>query len=160
MTKSKPGLAIPYTQAASLASLLVFSRSAANDGSIISNNPLTPPAPTHPESPSFHLPVEPRGRHADPDRGWRLARQGRIARPKIQLFFHVVDVVIEGATHVVKKVATAASQGAQKVMAVCTEMATNAFREARRTVSEATTAAATLCNWVTGWFNSRPGWGW
>jgi hypothetical protein len=77
-----------------------------------------------------------------------------------QLLEKVVDVVIEGATHVVKKVATAASKGTQQVMAVCTDMATNAFREARRTVSEATTAAATLCNWVTGWFNRRLGWGW
>jgi len=81
-------------------------------------------------------------------------------RGAFQLLEKVVDVVIEGATRVVKKVASAASQGAQQVMAVCSEMATQAFREARRTVSGANSAAATLCNWVTGWFNGRPGWGW
>jgi hypothetical protein len=80
-------------------------------------------------------------------------------RGAFQLLERLVDVVIEGATSVVKKVASAASQGAQQVMAVCTDMATRAFREARRTVSGATTAAATLCHWVTGWFNGRPGWG-
>ncbi len=81
-------------------------------------------------------------------------------RGAFQLLERMVDVVIEGATRVVKKVATAASNGAQQVMAICSEMATRAFRKARRTVNGATTAATNLCNWVTGWFNRQLGWGW
>lgn len=74
-------------------------------------------------------------------------------RRAFQLLEKVVDVVIEGASRVVKQVATAVSEGARQVLQVCTQMATTAFRATRRAVSGAARVAGNLCSWVTGWFS-------
>lgn len=79
-------------------------------------------------------------------------------RGAFQLLEKVVDVVIEGATRVVKRVATASSEGAKQVLEICTNMATRAFRKTRKAVDGATNVAATLSKWVTGWFRGPEGW--
>ena len=73
-------------------------------------------------------------------------------RKAFQLLEKVVDVVIEGASHVVREVVAAASPGAKRVLQVCSEMATIAFRATGQAVSGAARAAGNLCNWVIGWF--------
>lgn len=76
-------------------------------------------------------------------------------RRAFQLLEKVVDVVIEGASRVVKHVVSSASEGARQVLQVCTRMATSAYRATHQAMSGAATAAGNLCSWVTGWFN-RP----
>ncbi|MEB3332605.1 MAG: hypothetical protein VKI83_08950 [Synechococcaceae cyanobacterium] len=74
-------------------------------------------------------------------------------RRAFQLLEKVVDVVIEGASRVVKHVVSSASEGARQVLQVCTDMATTAYRATRQAISGAARAAGNLCSWVTGWFS-------
>jgi hypothetical protein len=76
-------------------------------------------------------------------------------RTAFQLLEKVVDVVIEGASHVVRKVVTAATQGARQVFQVCSEMASRAFRATGQVLTGAARAAGSLCSWVTRWFSGR-----
>lgn len=74
-------------------------------------------------------------------------------RNAFQLLEKVVDVVIEGASHVVRKVVAAATPGAKQVLQVCSELASNAFRATGQALSGAAKAAGNLCSWVIGWFS-------
>jgi hypothetical protein len=78
-------------------------------------------------------------------------------RRAFQLLEKVVDVVIEGASRVVKSVVSSASEGARQVLQVCTRMATSAYRATRQGISGAAKAAGNLCSWVTCWFNGPTG---
>lgn len=69
-----------------------------------------------------------------------------------QLLERITDVVIEGATKVVKHVVAAAAPGAQQVMQVCQDVAATAFKAAGKGVASAGRAARSLCSWVTSWF--------
>ena len=74
-------------------------------------------------------------------------------RRAFQLLEKVVDVVIVGASRVVKHVVSSASKGARQVLQVCTRMATSAYRATHQAMSGAAKAAGNLCSWVTGWSN-------
>lgn len=90
--------------------------------------------------------------------GLALTAVAAFLREAFQLLEKVVDVVIQGATRVVKRVATSATEGAKQVLEVCTQMATRAFRRTKRAVAGATQVATTLSRWVTGWFGGPDGW--
>lgn len=73
-------------------------------------------------------------------------------RKAFQLLEKIVDVVIEGASNVVRQVVAAATPGAKQLLQVCSEMASNAYRATSQAVSGAVRAAGNLCSWVIGWF--------
>ncbi len=70
-----------------------------------------------------------------------------------QLVERVTDVLIEGATRVVKRVVAEVAPGVKEVMGVCQDMAVTAFKAAGKGVASAGRAARSLCSWVTSWFN-------
>jgi hypothetical protein len=70
-----------------------------------------------------------------------------------QLVERVTDVLIEGATRVVKRVVAEVAPGVKEVMRVCQDMAATAFKAAGQGVVSAGRAARSLCSWVTSWFN-------
>lgn len=67
----------------------------------------------------------------------------------------VVDVVLETGTAVVKRVASAVSDGAQQVLQVCRDLTRSAVQASRQAVASVGRIAGNLCSWVSGWF-SRP----
>ncbi len=70
-----------------------------------------------------------------------------------RLVERVTDVLIKGATSVVKRVVAEVAPGVKEVMRVCQDMAATAFKAAGKGVASAGRAARSLCRWVSGWFN-------
>jgi hypothetical protein len=81
-------------------------------------------------------------------------------RGVFQLVERITDVVLEGASRVVKQVVAATSTGAQQLIQVCSDLTTRAFRASGRALSNASRVAGNLCSWVSGWFFGRGGDGW
>jgi hypothetical protein len=73
-------------------------------------------------------------------------------RRVFQLVERITDVVIEGASQVVKRVASAAASGTEQLIAVCSDLTSRAFRASGRALSQASRVAGNLCRWVSGWF--------
>lgn len=69
-----------------------------------------------------------------------------------KLVDRIADVVIEGATRVIKHVASTLSSGTEQLIRVCSDLTTRAYRAAGQALSSAGRAASNLCSWVSGWF--------
>ena len=81
-----------------------------------------------------------------------LTAMAGVLRRVFQLVERITEVVIEGASQVVKRVASAAAGGTEQLIAVCSGLATRAFRASGRALSQASRVAGNLYRWVSSWF--------